>query len=215
MRDWIKLGTKSDIEFEYFDLRDDHFPTNDEEEKFDLFMITGSPNSVYDDVKWIRKLEDLIRRLDEKKKNILGICFGHQVVASALGGVVSKNPKGWEFSVCPFKLKDEVKPIFGKEEINLIYSHQDIVEKLPEGVQNLGGNELTEYQGFIKGNHILTLQGHPEFNSVALIPILKKNLNLGRIDQSYYDDSMDRLSKETDSLMLAKFVFKFFGLENN
>ena len=59
---------------------------------FDLYLITGSKASVYDDEEWILNLFEFVRSLDDAKKNILGFCFGHQVIAQALGGHVQKHP---------------------------------------------------------------------------------------------------------------------------
>lgn len=210
-RSWLKKGAQRPIEFEYYDVRKNEFP--DLEKHFDIYLITGSPNGVYEDIQWIRDLEHLIRELDARKRCIIGICFGHQVVVKALGGDVQKNSKGWEVSTCPFELSDEGKQVFkGKDVINLIYSHQDTVVKLPESLINLGGNKLTYCQGVIKDKHILTFQGHPEFDATVMKPLLDRVYSQAGINEQEYNDSVERLSLGNDNDYLATSTFEFFGL---
>jgi GMP synthase-like glutamine amidotransferase len=82
-----------DLEFEVWDIEEGEFPTT--LDGIDGFIITGSKSSVYDDKPWIRSLEALVRELYEARKKVIGICFGHQLIAQALGGLVDKSPKGW------------------------------------------------------------------------------------------------------------------------
>ena len=76
--------------FSTWDVEEGVHPTQDDIDSVDGFIITGSKSSAYDDKQWIRDLEGLIQRLHAARKKMVGICFGHQVVAQALGGVVSK-----------------------------------------------------------------------------------------------------------------------------
>lgn len=94
---------------------------------------------------------------------MVGICFGHQVIAQALGGVVSKSEKGWGVGVNVYNLGGS--PFEGAEsgELKLIASHQDQVHVLPPGAKNVVTNGHCENAGFVMGDHVFTLQGHPEF----------------------------------------------------
>ena len=149
--------------FSTWDVEEGVHPTQDDIDSVDGFIITGSKSSAYDDKQWIRDLEGLIQKLHAERKKMVGICFGHQVIAQALGGVVSKSDKGWGVGINVYNLGGA--PFEGGEsgELKLIASHQDQVHVLPPGAQNVVTNAHCENAGFVMGDHIFTLQGHPEF----------------------------------------------------
>ena len=121
------------INLKVYDVVIDEYPNDIDE--CDGYIITGSKLSTYDDVHWIKTLEEYIRTLDASKKNLLGVCFGHQLIAQALGGKVEKNKKGWELG--SFKVnfnrycRDSL--LFKNIDFNdyFYFSHEDIVLKLP------------------------------------------------------------------------------------
>ena len=81
------------LEFVVYDVEQGEFP--DDIDEVDAYLITGSKSSVYDDKPWIAALMDFVRELDRRHKKIVGICFGHELVAQALGGKTEKSSKGW------------------------------------------------------------------------------------------------------------------------
>ena len=139
------------------------FPNLDEG---DGWIITGSAKSAYDDIDWIVELEMLIKKAYEVEKPILGICFGHQLIAQALGGVVKKNKKGWELGSSTININKEGldSPIF-KEMLggdSFYMSHEDVVEVLPKEAVELAMNDKGN-QAYHIGNFIYGVQFHPEF----------------------------------------------------
>jgi GMP synthase-like glutamine amidotransferase len=102
---------------------------------------------------------------------MVGICFGHQVIARALGGTVAKSDKGWGVGVNVYNVSE--LPVQGDDEVRgdesgflkLVVSHQDQVTVLPPGARNVVSNDHCENAGFVMGGHIFTLQGHPEFSA--------------------------------------------------
>jgi GMP synthase-like glutamine amidotransferase len=140
-----------------FDLRlwqvvDGDFP--DGPEAADAWLITGSPHAVYDDRPWIAPLEALIRDIRDAGRPLVGICFGHQIVARAFGGRVEKFHGGWA-------LGRRLYDIAGME-LAMNAAHQDQVTEPPEGAERLGGNDFTKHAVLAYGDHILTMQPHPE-----------------------------------------------------
>ncbi|HEY7775911.1 MAG TPA: GMP synthase, partial [Kineobactrum sp.] len=81
------------LEFAVYDVEQGQYPADIDE--VDAYLITGSKSSVYDDKPWIETLMAFVRELDQRRKKLVGICFGHQLVAQALGGKTEKSPKGW------------------------------------------------------------------------------------------------------------------------
>ena len=109
----------------------------------DGFLITGSKSSVYDDKDWIRALEGFVRECHAARRKVIGICFGHQLVAQALGGSVGKSDKGWGVGVNCYSVNETAFDLADGDHFCLLASHQDQVMAM--------------------GDHILTFQGHPEF----------------------------------------------------
>ena len=138
-----------------------HFPDN--VDAADGFLITGSKSSVYDDKDWIRTLEDFVRECHAARRKVIGICFGHQLVAQALGGVVAKSPKGWGVGVHCYTVDREGFDLADGEQFCLLASHQDQVMTMPPGATQIASNDHCEFAGMTLGQHMLTFQGHPEF----------------------------------------------------
>lgn len=146
----------------------------------DVLLITGSAASVYENKPWIANLLDIVRRWVAAKKKIIGICFGHQLIAQALGGEVQKSERGWgigrrELPVLqPMPWMGQTAP----ETIALLYSHQDQVVKLPENAEIILGDSFCPVAGFVIGSQLMTLQGHPEFSIDYISEILRRRRQL-------------------------------------
>lgn len=141
-----------------FDLRtfsvvDMEFP--DSPEAADAWLVTGSRHGAYEDHPWIPPLEDLIRAIRDAGRPMVGICFGHQIIAQALGGRVEKFAGGWSVGRRHYQI--------GGQTVALHAWHQDQVVDLPPGATVLGSNDFTRNAVIAHGDRILTVQPHPEF----------------------------------------------------
>eukprot|EP01132_Coremiostelium_polycephalum_P008559 gene8559-10528_t len=196
---------------------------------FDGYIITGSKFSAYEDEEWIHLLKKRIVELDREDKRICGICFGHQIIAEALGGKVEKNPQGWELGQMTYQSSPEAIQFFSdvlsvksiqngatpaeiKTDLNIIQIHQDHVTKIPEGMVVMGSSDKCPVQGLYKkssngkGYKIITFQGHPEFTeSYIRNLVLKEN-----VDQSLKDEALKTIQTTSDQLWCSKLVFEFF-----
>ncbi len=176
------------------------------------FIITGSVHNAYDDLPWILALVDWIRRCEETRKPLVGICFGHQIIARALGGVVEKSHKGWGLGSC------EVKIVAYKEWMNLaidsarmLVSHQDQVVTVPEAMSVIAGNDFCPNFMLVKDDHILTVQGHPEFSTEFTEKLVLKRQHLLPLHQ--YEDAFVQLKKPNDSVRFLHWMDAFFTRE--
>ena len=130
----------------------------------ELYLITGSNNAAYDTLPWILDLQDWIRKAAILQVPMVGICFGHQVIAQALGGRVERYAGGWGVGIREMEVLDaDLLPFFPDKKMRLIVNHHDQVMELPEGAIHLATSDFCRYEGFRIGHHILTFQGHPEF----------------------------------------------------
>ena len=133
----------------------------------DAWIITGSPRSVYEEEEWMLRLEVNIRDAAKCKRPILGICFGHQLIAKSFGGTVEKNPNGWELGSYSISFTEHGKysPLFqGMEDELIVYeSHQDSVTVVPDGAVELAYNRKC-IQAFQLHDTLYSVQFHPEFS---------------------------------------------------
>ena len=160
-----------ELEFEVYNVELEQFPQAPE--KCEAYLITGSRYSVYDSKRWIENLEKYVLELHERKCPMLGICFGHQMVARALGGKTEAAEQGWGVGVQNYQTVSTQKWIQpALKKFSLLASHKDQVTKLPKNAELIAESDFCPYAAFRIDNHILTFQGHPEFQkaySKALI----------------------------------------------
>jgi GMP synthase-like glutamine amidotransferase len=133
----------------------------------DATLITGSPAGVYDHTPWMSPLMDFIRWSAAATLPQIGICFGHQAIAHALGAQVGKSDKGWGIGRHVYDIvalqswMGETPP----ETFSLGVSHQDQVQSLPPGATLVGQSDFCEYAALAyPAIKAISFQGHPEFS---------------------------------------------------
>ncbi|MEW6443166.1 MAG: type 1 glutamine amidotransferase [bacterium] len=182
------------------DVEHGRFP--DDLAEYDGFVITGSRHSVGDPLPWIRRLMDCVRRIRDRGQPLIGICFGHQLVAEALGGRVARNALGWEIGVRAVRLTDQAKALpelrAAPDPVRILEFHQDAVTRLPPDAVPLGRGEKTAYEMFSVGPFILCLQGHPEFDSQVVREGIEALCAAGRLDAKQAGASLDTLAQAED-----------------
>ena len=130
----------------------------------EAILITGSPAGVYDEFGWIAPLENFVRAAYASRTPMAGICFGHQLMAQALGGSVRKSEKGWGIGRHIYDIAPGNGVIDG-EQIALACSHQDQVVEPPHGARTFMSSHFTPHAGLLYGNGAaLSVQPHPEFS---------------------------------------------------
>lgn len=145
----------------------------DSPEACDAYVITGSSNGVYDSDPWIADLMQFIRDSYQAGKKLVGICFGHQILAHALGGHAEKSEKGWGLGLKTFAVTKTRPWMTGTPSACLLhFAHQDQVLTLPPQAELLGGNDFCPNAFFVIEEQVLGIQGHPEFSKPMMEDLL-------------------------------------------
>ncbi len=134
-------------------------------EKLEAILITGSAAGVYEDHDWLPPLRAFIRSAYAANTPMVGICFGHQVMADALGGDVRKSEKGWGLGRHTYEVRS--RPGFLATDLpalSIACSHQDQVIVPPKEAEVFLGSDFTPNAGLAYRNgRAVSLQPHPEF----------------------------------------------------
>ncbi|KAG7095176.1 hypothetical protein E1B28_005955 [Marasmius oreades] len=209
------------------------YPTDSKLKEYDAIMLTGSAASAYSDVPWITKLVSYIARFGDLSTNpnpqlkLIGVCFGHQIIAMALGGTCERTPGArWEIGPTPIKLTQLGKEVFDVEddELNIQQMHRDYVPCIPSQFHLLASTDTTMNQGMVRffdsespTSHdttqiqILTVQGHPEFTEPIVTEILKARHAMGVVDDATRDDVTRRKDWRNDGHIVVRTVWRILG----
>jgi len=193
-------------EFRVYELTLNKFPKCVHE--CDSYLITGSRFSVYDDEPWIHQLKNFVRRIHEAKIKLIGICFGHQIIADALGGIVLKSEKGWGLGAHEYKVVHPNPLSFNCANIQLLCSHQDQVVKVPDLAKVVLTSNFCENAGTMIDEYIVTIQGHPEFSkSFANSLCWSHKEELGE----QFETAVESLTSTTDESLVAGLLVSFLN----
>jgi GMP synthase-like glutamine amidotransferase len=153
----------------------------------DGYLITGSSAGVYEDLPWIAPAEDFLRAA-KGKTALVGVCFGHQLMAHAFGAEVIKSPKGWGVGENEYRVLRREPWMDSDAPIRLPASHQDQVVSLPPGAEVFAASDFTPFAGLVwPGERAISMQPHPEFAPAYAISLIEH-----RRGQTYPDDQADR-----------------------
>ncbi|KAK0726337.1 class I glutamine amidotransferase-like protein [Apiosordaria backusii] len=184
------------------------YPNLDE---IDAVLITGSKYNSFDNDDWILSLVEFTRKaLIHPRVKVIGVCFGHQIVARAMGCLVRRSDKGWEVSVTETTLTEKGKEIFGNHEsLKIQQMHRDQVYGLPAGSHLLASTEKCPNHGFLVPNRVITIQGHPEFTSEIMNEILVLRHGTGLFTDEVFESGMQCNGDHHDGVDVTKVFIKF------
>ncbi len=160
---------------ESFDVQAGELP--DDPAAHSAYLITGSPAGVYDELPWIVLLEEFIRSATNSK--IVGVCFGHQVLAEALGGRVEKSQKGWGAGLHRYSIVRTEPWMDGARSVAVPASHQDQVVIQPPNTQLLAQSAFTPFAALAWTDRpAISFQFHPEFSPAFAKALIEKRYDV-------------------------------------
>lgn len=130
----------------------------------ETYVITGSSAGAYDNLPWIAPLEGFLRAARGEVK-LVGVCFGHQIMAQAFGGVVEKSAQGWGAGLQTYDVWRPAAWMVDSRPVAVAVAHQDQVTAVPPGAQVLGGNAFTSFGLLAYDQTSISMQCHPEFSA--------------------------------------------------
>ncbi len=187
--------------FETYLVVDNQFPGSVDE--CDGWLVTGSAHGTYDELEWITPLEDFIQRSYNNSVPIAGICFGHQIMAQALGGKVEKYSGGWGIGHTQYSL------IQDDSYVDLLALHQDQVVETPPEAHVIACTEFCANAGLAYKGRAISFQPHPEFTPQFMRDIIEHKIKLG-LSKELGEAALARIGTQYDSARIARQLTDFY-----
>jgi GMP synthase-like glutamine amidotransferase len=199
-----------DLHFTRYEVREGEIPATTD--ACDVYLCTGSRFSVYDKLDWIEALKAFVRDVHDTGKTFVGVCFGHQILAEALGGHVSKAHQGWGIGVLDMTIVQPepwMQPL--QYHCNLQYMHGDQVQHMPPESTLLATAPHCPVAMFKVGETMLGIEGHPEFPAAYEEALLRARRE--KIGVETVDAALASLSTPTDHAVAGRWIANFIEQE--
>jgi len=185
--------------FETYNVVDMQFP--DALTDCNSWLVTGSKHGAYEDHPFIPPLEALIRDIYAADLPMVGVCFGHQIIAQALGGKVEKFEKGWAVGRREYD--------WNGAPVALNAWHQDQVVERPAEARVVASNHFCENAALIYGKKVFTVQPHPEFDA-TFVEGLADHRGPGVVPDAQLAEVRENLPRPIDNGLVADQIAQFF-----
>ncbi|WIY52180.1 gamma-glutamyl-gamma-aminobutyrate hydrolase family protein [Devosia sp. YIM 151766] len=172
-------------------------------------VITGSPAGVYEDHAWLDPLRAFIREAYAAQTPMVGICFGHQIMADALGGTVQKSDKGWGLGRHSYNVVG--RPGFMRDApptLAIACSHQDQVIVPPAEAEVILASDFAPHAGlFYRSGKALSFQPHPEFSDGFAMALAE--MRRDSVSEAQLDKALASFANRSDSALLRDYIARF------
>lgn len=191
-----------------YDVQGGDLPARPEDHR--AYVITGSSAGVYDRLAWIAPLQAFIRAAHGRVK-LVGLCFGHQVMASALGGRVEKSGKGWGLGLHPYEVVVAAPWMTeAPRRIAVAASHQDQVVAAPDGATVLAASAFTPFAALAyAGGESISVQFHPEFSHALAAELV--TLRAPALPPGLAAQALASLEGPGDAPLIGRWIRGFIG----
>ena len=175
-------------------------------------LKTNFAGSIGDDLEWIRALAGFLGEALEARRRIVGICFGHQLLAHFFGGRTEPAEVGWGVGVHESRLEHTLPWMAGEADaVRLLSSHKDQVTALPAGATLFASSEFCPLAGFVIDDRAMTLQGHPEFSKPYAEALMRRREAL--LGPETFEAGLSSLAQPTDEALVGEWMLRFMGGE--
>ncbi len=202
------LNTDTDpVTITVYDVVNNELPRNPFEQEG--WIVGGSRSSITAVEPWMLKLFDFLQDLDDHKAPTVGVCFGHQALAHALGGEVQRK-HSWGLGSKPTQI--HLKEPWMTPQMNapvITFCHEDEVVGLPDKSKLIGSAENCAIAMFTKEDHIFSMQPHPEFSNVFARDLY--NDWRQSFDPSALETANDSLNSPSDRQIIGSWIKEFFS----
>ncbi len=176
----------------------------------DAYLITGSACGVYDPEPWIGELKAFLNQA-RGKAALVGVCFGHQVMAEAFGGKVIRSPKGWGVGEHAYQVRSREPWMDEATQIRLPASHQDQVVEPPPGAEVFASSEFSAFGALAyRDQKAISIQLHPEFEPAYAIALIESRRG-GRYSDEEADRAIASYGGEDDRARVGAWIRNFLG----
>lgn len=197
---------RPDWDLDIYSTKDDIFP--EDITMFDGVLITGSPASVHEDLAWVARLLKQIRVAYDANVPMFGACFGHQAIALALGGAVTRNPNGWAFGLLEMQVTKRAPWYDGPTTLLQYGAHVEQVTQLPDGAEAIFSTEGCPVAGFVLADRVYTTQNHPEMTPEFIAALVEEYAD--KLDADVAERAQHSLGRIADRDAFARSIVRFF-----
>jgi GMP synthase-like glutamine amidotransferase len=197
------------IAYEAFAVREGQLPLAPE--ACDAYVITGSACGAYDPLRWIGELKAFLVAA-KGRAALVGVCFGHQLMAEAFGGKVIKSPKGWGVGEHSYRVLRREPWMDDAETIRLPASHQDQVVEAPPKAEVVAASDFTSFGALAyRDQPAISIQLHPEFEPAYAIALIESRRG-GRLNEDEADRAIASFGAPDDRTRVGGWIRNFLTL---
>ena len=193
-------------QFDVFNVVEGCYPSA--EQTYDAYLITGSKADSFGTDAWIQTLREYLLSRYQNGDRLIGICFGHQLLALLLGGKAERAVQGWGIGVHSYAVLEQPQWMQPKiNSLDLLVFHQDQVTELPANATLLAGSAFCPNAAYCIGDQVLCLQAHPEFVDDYELALL--NLRRELLGEARYQQALASMSRAQQGVLVAEWILRF------